>query len=326
MSSLDTAVLIDRGVGPGPGDGTRVVAVGGGHGLNRCLRALTHVADDLTAVITAADDGGSSGRLRRDLGVVPPGDLRMALAALSPRGDLVDLLQYRFSSGELDGHSLGNLIIVAAAELADGDLVTGLERLAKLLGCRGRVVPCSLEPLHLGARVDGQDVEGQVRVARSQRVERVWIDPADAPATPRAVEAVVEADLIVLGPGSLYTSIIPNLLVPELAAAVATSSARVVMIANLREQRGETEGMPLHAHLDALAEHAPQIAVDTVVAHVGGEPTGGGARLLVDEAELRRRGAQVVTADLLDGGDGHDPLKLAGTLGTVLRESRRPTA
>ncbi|MBW3662263.1 MAG: YvcK family protein [Actinobacteria bacterium] len=325
MSSFDTAVLIDRGVGPGPGDGSRAVAIGGGHGLNRCLRALTHVADDVTAIVTSADDGGSSGRLRRDLGVVPPGDLRMALAALSPRGDLIDLLQYRFGSGELDGHSLGNLIIVAAADLADGDLVEGLERVGRLLGCRGHVVPCSLEPLHLGARVGGRDIEGQVRVALSARVEKVWIAPADVAATPRALEAIERADVIVLGPGSLYTSIIPNLLVPDLAIAVASSRVPVVLVANLREQPGETEGMALHEHVEALLEHAPKLTVDTVIAHVGASPVGAGAPLEVDDEALRTHGARVVTADLLDGADGHDPLKLASILAKVLRESSKPS-
>jgi uncharacterized cofD-like protein len=247
----------------------------------------------------------------------------MALAALSPRGDLIELLQYRFGSGELDGHSLGNLVIVAAADLAGGDLVEGLERVGRMLGCRGHVVPCSLEPLHLGARVGGRDVEGQVRVALSARVERVWISPPDVAATPRALEAIGLADVIVLGPGSLYTSIIPNLLVPDVASAVAASRVPVVLIANLREQPGETEGLALHEHLDALLEHAPNVVVDTIVAHAGPPPAGGGAPLGVDEEALRARGPRVVTADLLDGADGHDPLKLAWVIAQVLRESRK---
>ncbi|HEX9888755.1 MAG TPA: gluconeogenesis factor YvcK family protein [Nitriliruptorales bacterium] len=300
------------------------MAIGGGHGLNRSLRALTHAVDHVTAVVTAADDGGSSGRLRRTMGVVPPGDLRMALAALSPRAELVELLQFRFDdeAAELAGHSLGNLIIVAAASLSGGDLVAGLDRVATTLGCRGRVLPCSLEPLHLHATVDGSDITGQVRVTQSQRVERVWIEPAAPEPCPSAIRAIERADLVVLGPGSLYTSLIPNLLVPGIADAVRARTGPTVLVANIREQPGETEGMELEDHLDALRQHVPDLPLTAVIAHEGPAPANFGRALKADPAVVAAFGADTVTADLLDGRDGHDPIKLAGVLGRVLRGGR----
>ncbi len=309
------------GVGLGPGDGSRAVAIGGGHGLNRSLAALTHVVDHVTAVVTVADDGGSSGRLRRDLGVVPPGDMRMAMAALSPRQELVDILQFRFDRGELDGHSLGNLIMIAAADLAGDDLVEGLDRIGGVLGIRGRVLPCTTTPLDLCAQVAGIEIRGQVRIARTRGVEQVSIDPPDAVAAPQAVEAIRRADLIVLGPGSLYTSIIPNLLVPGIAEAIAASDAPVAYVANLREQVGETEGMTLEDHLDALHRHAVGVEVTALVGHQGDRPRGEGAPLEIRPEELRLRVKDVVCGDLLDGEDGHDPLKLADLLEQLLRGS-----
>ena len=303
-------------VGEGPGDGSRAVAIGGGHGLSRSLAALTHVVDHVTAVVTVADDGGSSGRLRRDLDVIPPGDLRMALAALSPEHDLVELVQYRFAAGELEGHSLGNLILVALRDLAGGDMVRGLDRLAALLAVRGRVLPCTRTPLTLHAETSDGRVDGQVDIARTPRPERVFVEPRDAPGLPDAVEAVERADLVVLGPGSLYTSLIPNLLIRDVGAAVAKAHAPVVLVGNLREQPGETEGMSLADHLTALADHVPDVGVDVLVCHDGRAPSGPGEPLRCDDELPVPR---LVAADLLDGEDGHDPTKLAAVLRDVLR-------
>lgn len=314
----------EAGARSGPG---RAVALGGGHGLSRSLTALAAVAGEVTAVVTTADDGGSSGRLRRDLGVVPPGDLRMAVAALGD-GDLVRLLQYRFDQGELAGHSLGNLVLVALAELSGGDLVAALDRVAGLVGVRGRVLPCTTVPVDLAATTTAGEVSGQVRVAQTARVTRVRIEPPDPPVTPGVAEAIEAADLVVLGPGSLFTSIIPNLLVPGVAAALARATAPVVLVANLREQISETEGMSVAEHLDALAEHAPGVRVDTAVVHTGPAPSGAGRRLIPDVEALEGRGLRVVAADLLDGGDGHDPGKLAAVFERLLDErparDRRP--
>lgn len=310
------------GVGVGRGDGSRAVALGGGHGLSRCLQALTYVVDHVTAIVTTADDGGSSGRLRRQMGVIPPGDLRMALAALSPRPDLVRLVQYRFASGELEGHSLGNLVIVASTDLYEGDIVEGLDFVAGILGIRGRVLPCTTEPVQLKARLADREVSGQVTVARSRRVQQVWLEPEDPPATPAAVDAVVSADLIVLGPGSLFTSIIPNLRVPGIAQAVASASCPIVYVCNLREQWGETEGLDLPAHVAALLEHAPGLKLAAIVAHAGPEPRGESRPLRADPDELAPFAEEVVLTDLLDAQGGHAPRKLAGAFEEILRPSR----
>lgn len=309
-------------VGRGPGDGSRAVAVGGGHGLSRCLQALTHVVDHVTAVVTTADDGGSSGRLRRELGVIPPGDLRMALASLSPRRDLTRLIQYRFGSGELEGHSLGNLLIVATTDLNGGDIVAALDYVAAVLDARGRVLPCSSEPVLLSARAGGDEVTGQVAIARTRKVEEVWLEPADPPATPEAVEAIARADLVVLGPGSLFTSVIPNLLVPGIREAVTAATCPVVLVANLREQRGETEGLGLVENVERLLAHAPGIELDAIVAHDGPPDPAEGAPLEADADALSELTAEVLLADLVDPRGGHSPSKLAVPLGRLLRPGR----
>lgn len=300
----------------------RAVAIGGGHGLSRTLKSLTRIHDRVTAVVTVADDGGSSGRLRRDLGVVPPGDLRQALAALAADERLPALLQYRFDRGELAGHALGNLIIVALADLHGGDMQAALDDVAELLRVRGRVVPCSTTPVTLHARTQAGTVAGQRLVAGTPRVEQVWAEPADAAANPAAVAAIEAADIVVLGPGSLYTSLLPNLLVPGIAAAVARSRAPLVFVANLREQPGETEGMDLPDHLDALRDHVPSVRPAVIVAHEGAEPSGPGRPLKVDAAALAAYRAQVVVEDLLDDEDGHDPAKLAAVLDALTLRPR----
>lgn len=303
----------------GPGDGTRAVALGGGHGVARTLAALPGVVDHVTAIVTVADDGGSSGRLRRDLDVLPPGDLRMALTAMSPNEEFAGIVGYRFGRGELAGHSLGNLVLVALQDLSDGDIVVALDRLAVLLGVPGRVLPCTTQPVTLFAATPDGGVTGQVAVAATPRLERVWLEPDDAVATPDAVAAIERADLIVLGPGSVYTSLLPNLLVPGIGAALVAARAPVVFVANLREQPGETEGMSLGDHLDAVQTHVPDLDIDVVVVHDGPRPSGEGAPLIVDRAVLERRARQVVVADLLDGADGHDPAALGCVFDRLLR-------
>ena len=304
----------------GPGDGTRAVAIGGGHGTARTLRALPAVVDHVTAVVTVADDGGSSGRLRRDLDVLPPGDLRMALTALAQDTQLAELVGYRFDRGELAGHSLGNLMLVALQELTGGDVVAALDRLAGQLGVPGRVLPCTTDAVTLHAVTAAGGVTGQAAVAATPWLKRVWLDPAAPAANPDAVAAVERADLVVLGPGSLYTSLLPNLLVPGISKAVVASQAPVVFVSNLREQPGETEGMRLVDHLDALLSHV-DIEVDVVVAHDGPAPSGEGAALVADVDELGKYAPRVVTADLLDGVDGHSFQALAMVFDELLRAS-----
>jgi uncharacterized cofD-like protein len=310
--------------------GPAVVALGGGHGLSASLSALRHLTDRLTAVVTVADDGGSSGRLRRELGVLPPGDLRMALSALcddSEWGRLWrDVLQHRFASaGTLHDHALGNLLIVTLWELL-GDTVTGLDWVGRLLGARGRVLPMAAVPLDIEAVVQGVDptepealatVRGQVAVATTPgRVVGVRLLPEQPPACPPAVEAVLAADWVVLGPGSWFSSVLPHLLVPQLAHALHETPARRCVTLNLGPQQGETEGFGPETHLEVLAAHAPGLRIDAVLADpsaVDDEPrleraaADLGARLLVREVRMT------------DGSSRHDPLRLAAAYRDVFQ-------
>lgn len=304
----------------GTGRGPRVVALGGGHGLAATLGALRHVSSDITAVVTVADDGGSSGRLRHELGKLPPGDLRMALAALCDESEWGltwrDVLQHRFrSGGPLDGHAVGNLLIIALWELL-GDEVDGLAWVGRLLGARGRVLPMASVPLDIEAEVhvQGSDqlrtVRGQSRVAvTSGGIESVRLIPEDPPAHPEAVRAVREAEWVVLGPGSWYTSVIPHLLVPELARALEQTDARRALTLNLSAQPGETEGMSAADHLRTLLEHAPDMRLDVVIA----DPAAVGDDLDELLEAARALGAQVLLRQVAagDGTPRHDPLRLA---------------
>jgi uncharacterized cofD-like protein len=317
----------------GPPDGRpasrKVVALGGGHGLFASLSALRRVTRRLTAVVTVADDGGSSGRLRRQFGVLPPGDLRMALAALC--GDDAwgttwsKVVQHRFGGDhELGGHSVGNLLIVALWELL-GDTVQGLDWVGRLLGAHGRVLPMAAVPLDLVAEVEGADpdkpdeislVRGQVACATTVgRVRSVSLIPADPPGCPEAVQAVLEADWVVLGPGSWFTSVLPHLLVPELAAALTSTAARKLVTLNLAPQPGETEGFSPATHLEVLADHSPELSVDVVLA----DRVAAGASVADLEKAAGLLGGRLVLADLAmgDGSPRHDPRRLAGAFAKI---------
>jgi uncharacterized cofD-like protein len=306
-----------------------VVALGGGHGLAASLGALRHLTDRLTAVVTVADDGGSSGRLRRELGVLPPGDLRMALAALCADGEWGstwrDVLQHRFAShGELHNHSVGNLLIVALWELL-GDSVEGLDWVGRLLGARGRVLPMSAVPLDIEATIVGLDpdrpteeqvVRGQSRVAATRGdVTSVRLVPSDPPACPEAVEAVRAADWVVVGPGSWFTSVMPHLLVPDLRQALCETSARRLVTLNLAAD-DETGALSAADLLDALRQHAPSFRADVVLA----DPAVVADRDQLERAAVRL-GAEVVVAPVAEPGRRgvHDPLRLAAAYRDVLR-------
>jgi len=304
-----------------------VVALGGGHGLHASLTALRHLVDDLTvddltAVVTVADNGGSSGRLRAEFGVLPPGDLRMALAALCGADEWgrtwEQVVQHRFAGdGEMRGHVVGNLLIVSLWELL-GDPVRALQWVGRLLGAQGQVLPMALTPMDITADVRGLDpadsdarttVRGQVAVATTEgEIVSVSLDPADPRACPEAVEAVRATDWVILGPGSWFTSVIPHLMVPELRAAIAETDARVIVVLNLEDQEGETSGYGPEDHLAALVEHAPHLKVDAVLAD---------RTATKDVADLERAaasyGASLVVADIAigDGTARHDPVKLA---------------
>ncbi|WP_432498395.1 gluconeogenesis factor YvcK family protein [Kineococcus gypseus] len=309
-------------VRPAPSDAPAVVALGGGHGLSASLSALRHLTDRLTAVVTVADDGGSSGRLRRELGVLPPGDLRMALSALCDDSEWGrtwrDVLQHRFDSGGgLHQHATGNLLIATLWELL-GDEVAGLDWVARLLGARGRVLPMAAVPLDIEADVLGlvpgekgalTPVRGQVAVASTPgRVAGVRLVPADPPVPVEVVQAVHEADWVVLGPGSWFTSVLPHLMVPALGRALRTTPARVCVTLNLAVQPGETDGFSAEAHLEVLAAHAPDLRVDAVVA----DP------VVVSDLDALAGVAADLGADLVlrhvstgDGTARHDALRLA---------------
>jgi uncharacterized cofD-like protein len=301
---------------------TAVVALGGGHGLAANLSALRHLTDRLVAVVTVADDGGSSGRLRRELGVLPPGDLRMALSALCDDGEWGrlwrDVLQHRFASaGALHQHSMGNLLIVTLWELL-GDTVAGLDWVGRLLGSRGRVLPMAAVALDIEATVLGIDpddpdalvtVRGQVAVASTPgHVVGIRLVPERPPVCPEAVEAIREADWVVLGPGSWFTSVLPHLLVPELSEALHETRARRCVTLNLGPQAGETEGFSAQTHLEVLAAHAPDLRIDAVLA----DPAS-----VDDPADLadvaHSLGAKLLMRQVCvaEGVPRHDPLRLA---------------
>lgn len=333
--------------------GPAVVALGGGHGLAASLEALKLVTDDITAVVTVADNGGSSGRLREEFGVLPPGDLRMAVTALCDDTEWGhiwrDVLQHRFQGeGPLAGHALGNLLITALWDLHD-DPVTGLDLVGRLLNARGRVLPMAAVPLEITAQVAGLEagadtdgagtggagtggagtdgtggdgihagtgtatdvvttVRGQVAVARTRgTVRSIALEPADPPAAPATVEAVLDADWVILGPGSWFTSVMPHLMVPALREALHDTTARRCLTLNL-EHSGETAGISAAGQLEVLADHAPRMRFDVVLADPGA---------VDDEERLRaaagRLGAELVLAPVARRGapGQHDSLRLA---------------
>lgn len=312
-----------------------VVAFGGGHGLHASLSALRILVDDLTvdqltAIVTVADNGGSSGRLRREFNVLPPGDLRMALAALCGEDRWGEtwarLMQHRFGGeGEMNGHNLGNLLIVGLWELL-GDHVEALDWVGRLLGAKGRVLPMALVPMDITAQVRGLvpddpdalvAVRGQVEVATTDGViDSIALIPENPPASPEALASVAAADWVFIGPGSWFSSVIPHLLVPALRSALATTQARIVVVLNLAEQAGETQGFGPADHLAVLAEYAPGITIDTVLADVSMD----GLDELCETVEAY--GATLVVADVAaaDGSPRHDPEKLAAAYSRIMAE------
>ncbi|MBS41981.1 MAG: hypothetical protein CMH83_02145 [Nocardioides sp.] len=306
-----------------------VVALGGGHGLHASLSALRLLVDDLTvdeltAIVTVADNGGSSGRLRGEFNVLPPGDLRMALAALCRPDDWgstwANVLQHRFGgSGEMRGHVVGNMLIVGLWELL-GDHVDALDRVGRLLGAQGRVLPMALAPMDITARVAGlvdgdpealTEVRGQVEVATTDgQIVSIDLEPPDPPVSDDALTAIAEADWVVLGPGSWFSSVLPHLRVAALREAIEQTSARVVVVLNLAGEAGETGGFDPADHLRVLSEHAPSLRVDAVLA----DPRDVDDAQIADlRAAVHALGGTLVLADVAvgDGTARHDPEKLA---------------
>jgi uncharacterized cofD-like protein len=315
--------------------GPRIVAIGGGTGLSNLLRGIKQYTYNITAIVTVADDGGSSGRLRREMGILPPGDIRNCLAALSnDEALLAQLFQYRFAAGQndLEGHSFGNLFISALAEIT-GSFEEAVAESGRVLAVHGRVLPATLHDVRLVADVLLPHLVGQVRIEGEShipeaagRVRHVWLEPNDPPAFPQAVHAVLGADLIVIGPGSLYTSILPNLLVSDLAAAVKASKALRIYVCNLASQPGETDNYTCGDHIRAIEEHVGKGVFDIVVANMPrNSPLPGKLTWVPAEYELDEQYA-VYRGDVVDSDQPwrHDPQKLAEVLIDLYQERTGP--
>jgi uncharacterized cofD-like protein len=316
----------------------RVVALGGGTGLPALLEALKpergappEECFEVSAIVTVADDGGSSGRLRRDMGVLAPGDIRNCLVALSDAPEILrTLFQYRFTQGELEGHSFGNLFIAALAEVS-GDFAGAIQHLHDILAIRGRIYPSTPDSIDLVADLeDGSVVTGEAAITRSSpAIRRLRLEPAHCRALPQACEVLRQADLVLLGPGSLFTSVLPNLLVRDLAAALRSCRGRKVYLCNLATQPGETDGYTASMHLRVLQEHVGPWVCDTVLCNDAPLPAGLLERYSkerampvdVDAEAMEAMGCRVLHAPLLSAGAyaRHDPIKLRDELRNVLR-------
>jgi uncharacterized cofD-like protein len=310
--------------------GPRIVALGGGTGLSTLLRGLKAYSANITAIVAVADDGGSSGQLRQQLGIAPPGDIRNCIAALADAEPLMtQLMQYRFPPGSgLDNHAFGNLFI-AAMTAVTGDFEEAVRESNRVLAVRGQVLPATTVPLNLWARLaSGQRLTGQVAVAGSDEpIARIGVEPTDVRANPEALERILEADLIVIGPGSLFTSVLPNLLIEDIRDAVRASNAVRLYVCNVATQRGETPNFSASAHLDALFAHVGDELIDYVLVNdnlTARRPANWGAQpVAIDPRALEMFPVVVVEEDLVDETNAHrhDPARLASAVMRVYQES-----
>jgi uncharacterized cofD-like protein len=311
--------------------GPRIVAIGGGTGLSTLLRGLKGYSANITAVVAVADDGGSSGKLRQQLGIIPPGDIRNCIAALADAEPLMtQLMQYRFPAGSgLDHHAFGNLFI-AAMTAVTGDFEEAVRESNRVLAVRGQVLPATSVPLNLSARLaSGRTLYGQVGIATAEEpIDRVFIEPADVRANGEALERILEAEMIVLGPGSLFSSVMPNLLISDVRDALAASSGMKAYVCNVATQPGETESMPASAHLEALFAHVGEDLIDYVILNRNTDarrPEGWRAEPVeVDVRRLEELPVVIVEEDVIDPSNAHrhDPAKLAAALMRLLQEDR----
>ncbi|MDD2510201.1 MAG: YvcK family protein [Syntrophomonas sp.] len=302
----------------------KVVVIGGGTGLSVLLKGLKKYTSHLTAIVTVSDDGGSSGRLRAEMGVLPPGDIRNCLVALAETETLMDkVFQHRFDhQGSLKGHNLGNLLLVAMTEIA-GDFVSAIQEVSKVLKVRGRVLPATLEHVALGARMrDGILIYGETSIRNyGEEIENLFLVPEKCLPVPDTLEAIMEADIIVLGPGSLYTSIIPNLLVDGIGAALAESKARKVYVSNIMTEHGETDSFTAVDHLRVIMRYLERPAIEYIIVNNGiidewilkryrGEQA---LPVLFNRSEIEAMGIKLIEADMLSHCDlaWHDSDKLA---------------
>jgi uncharacterized cofD-like protein len=310
--------------------GPKIVAIGGGTGLSTLLRGLKQYSANITAIVTVADDGGSSGRLRREIGVLPPGDIRNCIAALADEEKLLtELFQYRFQTGGgLSGHSFGNLFLTAMSDIA-GDLEKAIAASSQVLAIRGRVLPATLCDVSLWAELaDGRRIDGESNITEAQgKIDRIGCLPADPPALPAAIRAIKEADYIIIGPGSLYTSVIPNLLVPEIKEAIAKTKAPRIYVCNIMTQPGETEDYTVADHIKAIDRVCGRPIFDAVLVQRQSPSPQSLERyaqenchpVFLDREEIMRLDRRLVIANVMDedektGYVRHDPWRLARVL------------
>jgi len=310
--------------------GPKIVALGGGTGLSTLLRGLKEYSANITAIVTVADDGGSSGRLRREIGVLPPGDIRNCLAALADEEKLLtELFQYRFKAGEgLSGHSFGNLFLTVMSEVT-GDLEKAIAASSKVLAVRGRVLPATLTDVRLWAQLeDGRRVEGESQIPLSGgKIKQIGCIPENPPALPAAIKAIKEADYLIMGPGSLYTSVIPNLLVPEIRKAIAQVKSPRIYVCNIMTEPGETDGYTVADHIRAIDSVCEEKLFDAVLVQ-GKQPTPQSLKkyaekhshpVFLDREDVTNLGRRIVQANIMDENEHtgyvrHDSLKLARVL------------
>jgi uncharacterized cofD-like protein len=313
--------------------GYKIVCIGGGTGLPNLLRGLKNYTSDITAIVTVADDGGSSGRIRDEMKILPPGDIRNCLLALADTEPLMEMLfQHRFNSGSLKGHSFGNLFLAAMTEML-GDFDLAIKESSKVLAVRGRVLPSTLSDVILEAEyTDGSLIRGESHIPQTLRdISKVRLIPSDAKPLQEAIQAVEEADAIILGPGSLYTSIIPNLLVKDLSEAISNSNAKKIYVVNIMTQSGETTGYSAGDHVQAIIDHSNGHIIEYVVVNTEKVPQNllaryndeGAASVPCDKYRITKMGYMVVAAELINPSDfvRHSSEKLAGVVMGIIRES-----
>jgi len=316
--------------------GPKIVALGGGHGLSHLLLGLKEYTANLTAIVTVADSGGSSGRLREEFNIVAPGDIRNCLVALADAPALMgELFQYRFAeNSQLKGHNFGNLFLTAMVQITKGDFKKAVEESSKVLAIRGKVIPSTTHNVHLIAEyIDGTRTEGEAKIPDANiPIKRLYLNDEDALATPEALTAIAEADIIVLGPGSLYTSIIPNLIIKKISETIAKSNAYKIYVCNVMTQPGETDGFSACDHVRVLTEHSNLQVVNACIINDANIPESALKRyqaqrsypVAPDVEKIKSMGYKVVATDLLDVKDyiRHDSKKLTQTL-IKLIESKR---
>lgn len=315
--------------------GPKIVAIGGGTGLATLLTGLKEYSSNISAIVTVADDGGSSGRLRQQFDILPPGDIRNCLVALADASTMMrDLFQFRFDEGsELAGHSFGNLFITVMTRLTGGDFEKAIRETSKVLALRGQVIPSTLNNVVLIAEHrDGSVTEGENKIPMAKRpISRVFLKPVHPQPAPEAIKAIIEADIIVLGPGSLYTSILPNLVIKEIADSIIESKAIKVYVCNVMTQPGETEDYCASAHIKALIEHSHSRIIDYCVVNTGKIPVNILKRyeeqnsfpVAGDSTHIENAGYRVLGADIISIADEvvrHDPLKLARIITGLMEE------